>query len=557
MNNKLLLSAAITAAVFAGCASDEPNNGGGNNGKECGYVAVNIVQPKLSRAEGDGYENGTAAENEAKAATFFIFDASNSLVSVQTVGLTNAEVKNGNDNPQVEKVYGAVLVIDGIETNKKYAGKMYCVLNAPSDIKNLSLSTTETDLKAKVADYCTSYQSEGQFIMTSSAYKDAENAEMCAVSFTDDNYKDSSAEALKAPLDIYVERVVAKVNATEQAGGMTNEGATPIAGNKLTIKVTGISIANVANTAYLFKSLGNTHTIWPSWSDVNDAANFRSYWEDAPADLTYTNKTYNTISGNTSAPADNNYTALTNPAIDGQYILPNTSDTKTCVLVTAQLMDGDNPADLVWVKGGYFTNDDAKDLLCQSLATAQFAIKSTDASGNTIYRQLAKDNLVWSQKQKVSGTPGTADIADLKAYQAVAQINVSEGESVVKYDFVSKSEIHKSEGVSYDIYDACAFLADQKFFAEVFVNGLCYYYVNIDQTPVTADTNPAKFEGVVRNHIYDLSLTGIKGIGTAVFDPDKVIIPDTPKHDQFSYLAARINVLKWRVVKQNISFEGN
>ena len=64
------------------------------------------------------------------------------------------------------------------------------------------------------------------------------------------------------------------------------------------------------------------------------------------------------------------------------------------------------------------------------------------------------------------------------------------------------------------------------------------------------------FDGVVRNHIYDLSLNDITGIGTPVFDPDDVIVPTKPEDEQLWYLAARIKVLKWRLVKQDVSFEG-
>ena len=59
----------------------------------------------------------------------------------------------------------------------------------------------------------------------------------------------------------------------------------------------------------------------------------------------------------------------------------------------------------------------------------------------------------------------------------------------------------------------------------------------------------------MRNHIYDLTLSSIKGIGTPVFDPDDVIIPERPDIENLYYLAARINVLAWKVVSQTVNFE--
>ena len=38
------------------------------------------------------------------------------------------------------------------------------------------------------------------------------------------------------------------------------------------------------------------------------------------------------------------------------------------------------------------------------------------------------------------------------------------------------------------------------------------------------------------------------------FDPEEVIVPQKPTNDE-TYLGARINILSWRVVKQNIDLE--
>ena len=58
--------------------------------------------------------------------------------------------------------------------------------------------------------------------------------------------------------------------------------------------------------------------------------------------------------------------------------------------------------------------------------------------------------------------------------------------------------------------------------------------------------------GVVRNHFYKITLNGIKGFGTPVYNPDKVIDPTVPSYDN-TFLAARVQVLQWRIVNQNVS----
>lgn len=227
------------------------------------------------------------------------------------------------------------------------------------------------------------------------------------------------------------------------------------------------------------------------------------------------------------------------------YIQPNTGTQNTAVLVTAQLKTTDgNAADLVWLKGGYFDNSSAKNMVAQMLANAKYAVKYTD-SGKPAYRQIEATDLVWANK-KADGSV----VADLKDYQAVAQVKTFEnGETVVKYDFTNKQEVTETQPVGVNDY----LCSQSSYFAEVFTDGKCYYFVNIDQKGVVENLTDSK-PGVVRNHIYDLSLNSIKGIGTAVFDPEKVIIPEDPKHDQFYYLAAEINVLAWKLVSQGVDF---
>ena len=60
--------------------------------------------------------------------------------------------------------------------------------------------------------------------------------------------------------------------------------------------------------------------------------------------------------------------------------------------------------------------------------------------------------------------------------------------------------------------------------------------------------------GIVRNHIYDIAINSVSGLGTPVLDPEEVIVPQKPTNDE-TYLGARINILSWRVVKQNIDLE--
>ena len=85
--------------------------------------------------------------------------------------------------------------------------------------------------------------------------------------------------------------------------------------------------------------------------------------------------------------------------------------------------------------------------------------------------------------------------------------------------------------------------------AEIRMDGRAYYYV-----PIKHLGNPGEVAeyGIVRNHFYKITLSGIKGFGTPVYNPDQVVKPVVPTYDD-TYLAARVQVLQWRVVNQNAS----
>lgn len=51
--------------------------------------------------------------------------------------------------------------------------------------------------------------------------------------------------------------------------------------------------------------------------------------------------------------------------------------------------------------------------------------------------------------------------------------------------------------------------------------------------------------GVVRNHVYNLTINSITGLGTALRDPDQPIVP--AKEEANQYIAARLNILAWNV----------
>ncbi len=52
--------------------------------------------------------------------------------------------------------------------------------------------------------------------------------------------------------------------------------------------------------------------------------------------------------------------------------------------------------------------------------------------------------------------------------------------------------------------------------------------------------------GIVRNHVYSITVNSISGLGTGVRSLDQPIVPPVTQMDQ--YVAARLNILAWNVV---------
>lgn len=539
----------LAALAFVGCSNDDaPVDNGGGAGTNYGYVAVNIVSSAGTRADADGFVDGTSEESQANQGLFFIFteDGNSMFGDAQRLDFTGSEDGTGN----VDKIYSTLLVVDGEDADpteggtKKY--QIVCVLNAPAelekDVKTLA------QLTAKIADY--SDRTNG-FIMTNSVYKNGDAAVVGAE--VTQVYK-SATEAYAAPVSIYVERVVAKIKASKHADvTFQNKNATvSIDGTEktLTIKPTGIALVSLADKAYLFKNIEGIDYTW-TW---NDAANFRSYWEVVPSivaagdtdladNMVYTEKDKNYNEIVTESKPETGDFDIEAAKIE-EYVLPNTAavstERPTALVVTAELYDGANRMNnLAYIRGGYTTSDKALEVVGKHLATSK-GWWMKDASDAVV--PFDQNGLEWK-----NGMDLGAAVPDLKRYEVVAQVK----EGVTVYDAAGNAvDNGATEANDYLKSDGA-----KGYQARVFTEGKCYYWVYIVRHTEGTGETKVEFPGVVRNHVYDLSLETIEGVGTPVFDATDDIIPEDVKSETTFYLGAKVNVLGWRVVAtQHVNF---
>ena len=511
----------LACTALVGCSNEEDLlNGeqGVESRGEKGYIAVNLNAANVA-SRATGYKDGDVNENAVKRALFFFFDDEKQAYSVTTDGKSYLEpeldMKSETQDPSIEEISDPVLVIE----KSKNVPPQYilAVLNAPSSFekKNYSLSELETEIGAYNGD------ATNGFVMTNSVYKHAATGKaVTATEISIDNICDNDGEgnkdgALDHPVQIYVERVAAKVeveakdNATLFKTGVTF-GQTPVYA-----KILGWNVTNIKNEANLLKKI-NT-----SWTDAalgftgwNDAANFRSYWANTE---------------NTAAPTHpHNWGALNNNVAAANYFYENTGAAKSQLLVRAEFVDaqGNSLENTIaeWY-GAKYTFEDLKVAFANAVSAKVFIKATEDAKEATSITDVDIDFFQASDK--------VSEVAEGRYLCYAKLAKDSEGKIFVDADGASLN----TEAVN-NILKAVRP-------AKIWEAG-GYYYFNIDHLGTA--------EGLVRNHLYNITVTGISGLGTPVYDPEKIITPEKPKDDE-SYIAAKINILAWKVVNQEVELK--
>lgn len=542
-----LFPLACAALMMSACGSDNDIEGGATNpAGDAQYLAVNIVNvgtTPTGRAAVSGYEDGTAEESKIKTIRFYFFHADGSAYTLE--GLTPGSVENYlektisasdvNDNDgtnTVEKITKAILVING--TTKKAPASVIAVVNPESITPALGTGTKNLNELSKTLTGSQFYNvtSKDQFVMTNSVYVEAGRT-VCPVSVAGHIGTDASTAEANA-VNIYAERVVAKVDAKLQGGSLVANAAgttkygmqvgTYGASTKIYAVIDGWGVADENDNAYVEKQIDNTWLADDLGIDPWSTNNYhRSFWGTSPA-----------FSAGT--PINHKFADYKAQHNDVLYTLPNTQTTAvstanvynndlTKFLVTATLRYEDGTgawhnAEICKYQGVEYLGIDA---LKEAIATT-FNMYYTEAGG--VYTPIQAADVDFT-------TTGTG----LKDYQVSPVLKT--GKTYYKKN---------PTGTGYTALTATDNI--NKFPAEVRKEGKAYYFIPIRHIA----TNAAKvgYYGVVRNHWYQITLNSLTGYGTPVYDDKKIIDPTMPE-DQATYLAAKINVLQWRVVPQEVN----
>lgn len=399
-------------------------------------------------------------------------------------------------------------------------------------------------------------------------------------------------EAQNAPAaDIYVERGVAKVTFSEGNGNLTGDEFQK-SGNKLSYKIIGWNLDVTNKESYLVRNVrGLNPTPWSLASDnvnwtatpapqgnqyrfvgsaplsavalVNSTTGetmgntnyYRTYWgkdpnykSSDPAYLTGTDRKFHDLS---ATPDLSDKFGLANP----QYCFENTFDVAnqnqsqtTRVVVAVQLYLNPSTTGTPTAANLYAFNDDRSKVYSES--DMQKRVKAAilnNANADIMENYTGTDKITVDDVTTLTFT--TRD--DAKGTIAVKSFEIKKG----TYSYTSNTE--RVDAVNREIGTIVKYK-----------NGVAYYPIRIKHfgnmsTPweagknsVTAGNiypgyNEGKYlgrYGVLRNNWYDLSVSGITGLGSATVPEvpgKKPGTPDTPDDEFYNYISVRINILSW------------
>ena len=565
MKTKLFLAAMAAVAVI-GCQKEPAGSISAPDG-DASFLKVDLkAAGTLTKATpGAAFEYGEDAENAVATIHFYFFDndgkaypvdANNNNYLVANTGV--AWAKQG-ETVNVASISDAVLVIK--QSKQAPPAKMVVVLNAPTfTVSNLA------GLYAEINYPTTTTGENNYFVMSNSVYTEGgaivdATPIMSENIFAANNFTDAAGQDIPVgsvipntevkvdgntikvdPVDIYVERVAAKVRVSggtgvtldkipvkDKDGNQATFGKTPVFA-----KILGWQVTNNTSKATLLKKID------PTWTDGNlgftwnASALYRSYWATTTDDPKH-NLTFNNIKGhldadyyfeNTAAySADGNYTDVSNESGDNSFdnTAGVTGNQASQLLIAAQLIDEkNNPLQIAKWYGVQYTIEALQTAMVATVASKIY-VKDGDS-----YRTITKDDVDFYQ------VPQTT-------VENRYEVRVRAKSTVTYYNSTPAP----------DNAAAAALLAGIDP-AQMWTDGYAYYYTTIKH--FGAEGKAGEY-GIVRNHVYDIKIDGITGFGTPVYEPDYIITPEKPKEDVALNLSARINILAWHVVSNNVTLD--
>lgn len=591
-----LFAGMAVISLAASCSSDEPmgTTGGNDNAEGSLYMVVSIQDAAdMSRADvndrtEDGeYEYGTnEGENNIASARFLFFDANGLFYAESNPVITEGSSTNGN---YIEYQTKTQIVLEG-QKDRSLPCYLLTVLNGNgfTVAPGATLESVHNQLQ--------SIRNNGNFVMSTSSFIPADgdtkyNAKYPYVNVikSSDFYTEpvQDIEAI-TPVDVYVERLATKLTVSFENGNKAQEVKVTLAGDdnneggnntgikSLYVTLDGFGVTNVEKQSYLSKHiLGFENSALEGW-EWNKFAHYRSFWGKSTQ---YDNGTPD-LARLTFDQADGNFSAVysyettnTFDNIKGAGETPRVKNGMVpCAVFAATISVDQNGTteDLVMFNGVLFKESHFIKYILAALQGEEKGLNFYTLSDNEYTQVDSKYVEVGRNWEK----PGAA--CELHANKtALDGVTLYEKVGEKEYKQIENTTIEKEiDGKMETITLSPADQLTQRLreytskpgnTAEAYKGGRSTYVIPIRHLRGLSSASNGSYVvtaegqyGMVRNHHYELVLDKITKIGSGVFNPGSDTVPgdtiptDNPQDDTYG-LGAKINILSWKIVKQNVN----
>ncbi|MCH5239053.1 MAG: Mfa1 fimbrilin C-terminal domain-containing protein [Muribaculaceae bacterium] len=551
-----------------------------------GYLSVELSAVDSPGTRDDdgfdwGYENGSVSENAVKSINLYFFDSRGNVLSARNgdslseefsscLSFNPEDISTVDDVVNVEKKFSLTFLLE--TENGSTPGSVIAIVNPDSYISGLTI-TNISDLKETVSDFATNL-TRSNFVMSNSGYVSGQGEsvqEVCELKLSSSDFCASAQEAIKKPVALHVERVVARLDfsfdtesndlSPVEISGRQNVFDTGVSykphnaadqeEKEIYVELLGWAVTSATANSRLLKSVDKTwgqSELFKGSMSWNNAAHYRSFWAVNPADPSYSWYSFNEIAGiddGTERPdgcfeidLESKTTSYlqenANPYATGSVRATN-PEYPTKVIVAARLIDSDGePVTVVEYDSKYYALESLYEEVADKL---DLYTPSTETNG---YRKIKPSDLDLETSMEHKNQTGPDSEGTYNVYFALST-------DAGRLKWFIPGIIDGEEGY-LPVEDPNGYIDSKVSEVKVWMEGAAYYFFIIPHFGVN-ETDPG-FYGVVRNHIYDAKVVQITTLGTPVYNPDEVIYPEKPPTSGNS-LIATIRIVQWRLAKQH------
>ncbi len=566
MKIKGLLISMLACTALVGCTSDdvvENNEQTLERGKAFMGVRIELPSDGLSsRGSGttDGGYSNSITEHEIKTIAFVFYTDGVYYGQSFNGAVTDTDQATGN----VESIAQTVVALKTQE--KTFPNQVVAFANvyssaaeAEAALKGVSLEDAYKIITTEIDG-----QTDLGFIMTNSTYLSGRNI-ITATSVDATNFYEKEQLAIANPVDMYIERVASKI-IVKKADNIEIENI-PTADESVTLRfnVENFTLNASNKTSYLLKNIDATWNFGANWViSWNNANDYRCFWAKDP---NYTDGKYKLNAfENDNDEGDNNVNSTDNSlnyysygentiSEAGIYCLENTFEGTlntnrfsygTHVLVNGRYYNGTTP-----LRTFYYYGSLAYEVTQDNEVNSNSP--STDIPDQEEFRTRLAEATKCFYTLNADGKTHSAYTIDADNIEIVRAKEKGADDVTIAFkdDFTAFNTLYVENNGTYSpiqsLAEANRAILNWIGTADMYKQGKGYFAVLIDH--FGKDGNVGE-HGVVRNHLYELTIKSIRSMATGNVDPKEPIIPEGD--EKTYYLGATLKILSWKKVEQGV-----